>query len=96
MNRAEQNLEMASNLYEARRAAKFLLGSSYAETLRPYREFVARVMSDEELPVLRAALKIGRSIPASDPIPLMCVLAAAVEMMESVGVDGGAVGDGTD
>lgn len=81
--RAEQNIEVTSNLYEARRAARFLLGASYAETLKPYRDFIARVMADEGLPVLRAALKIGKSIPASDPIPLMCVMAAAVEMIES-------------
>lgn len=84
MNRAEQNVRTASDLYEARRAAKSLLGSSYAETLKPYRDFIARVMKAEELPVLRAALKIGESIPPSDPIPLMCVMAAAVEMIEAV------------
>lgn len=80
--RAERDVQMASYLYEARRAAKFLLGDKYAETLRPYREFIGRVMAAEDLPVLRAALKIGQSIPPADGIPLMCVLAAAVEMLE--------------
>jgi hypothetical protein len=64
------------------KTTKFLLGASYAETLKPYRDFIARVMKNEELPVLRAALKIGQSIPPSDAIPLMCVMAAAVEMVE--------------
>lgn len=80
--RAEQDAKMTADLYEARRAAKFLLGASYAETLQPYRDVIARVMADEDLPVLRAALKIGLRIPASDPIPLMCIMAAAVEMIE--------------
>jgi hypothetical protein len=83
MTRAEQNIKTTADLYEARRAARFLLGGSYAETLRPYRDFIGRVMADEGLPVLRAALKIGQCIPPSDAIPLMCVLAAAVEMIES-------------
>jgi hypothetical protein len=82
MNGAEQFVKTTADLYEARRAAKFLLGASYAETLKPYRDFIARVMKNEELPVLRAALKIGQSIPPSDAIPLMCVMAAAVEMVE--------------
>jgi hypothetical protein len=82
MNRAEQDVKVASDLYEARRAARFLLGANYAATLKPYRDFIGRVMADEGLPVLRAALKIGKSIPASDGIPLMCVMAAAVEMCE--------------
>lgn len=80
--RAEQDVKVASDLYEARRAAKFLLGTNYTKTLQPYRDFLRRVMADEGLPVLRAALKIGMSIPAADPIPLMCVMAAAVEMIE--------------
>jgi len=83
ITRAEQNVKIASDMYEARRAAKFLLGASYTETLRPYRDFIGRVMTDEGLPMLRAALKVGRSIPESDAIPLMCVMAAAVEMIES-------------
>jgi hypothetical protein len=83
MRRAEQNVKIAADLYEARRAARFLLGDRYAETLKPYRDFIGRVMAAESLPVLRAALKIGRSIPPSDGIPLMCVLAATVEMIEA-------------
>jgi hypothetical protein len=81
--RAEQNVRTAADLYEARRAARFLLRDSYDATLLPYRELIGRVMRDKELPVLRAALHVGRQIPASDPIPLMCVMAAAVEMIES-------------
>jgi hypothetical protein len=82
MIRAEQEVKLAADLYEARRAARFLLGASYVEALKPYRDFIGRVMVSESLPVLRAALKIEQSIPPADPIPLMCVLAAAVEMME--------------
>lgn len=84
MTRAEDNINVAADLYEARRAARFLLGAKYTETLEPYREFIARVMVAENLPVLRAALKIGQSIPASDGVPLMCVMAAAVEMIEGI------------
>lgn len=83
MTKAEQNIKVASDLYEARRAARFLLGDGYAEALKPYREFIGRVMKSEGLPVLLAALKIGKSIPPADAIPLMCVMAAAVEMLES-------------
>jgi len=82
MTRAEQNINVASDLYEARRAARFLLAAKYTETLKPYRDLIGRVMVAENLPVLRAALKIGESIPASDAVPLMCVMAAAVEMIE--------------
>jgi hypothetical protein len=82
MLRAEQNVKIAADLYEARRAAKFLLQGSYAETLKPYQDVIARVMADKRLSVLQAALKVGQSIPPSDAIPLMCVMAAAVEMIE--------------
>lgn len=99
MTRAEQNIKIASDLYEARRAARFLLSASYAETLKPYRDFIERVMASEGLSVLQAALKIGQSIPASDGIPLMCVMAAAVEMIESPPAADAVArsgGDGTD
>ncbi len=82
MNRAEQNIKMAADLYEARRAAKFLLGVGYMDALQPYRDFITRVMADEELPALRAMIKIGKCIPPSDAIPMMCLMAAAVEIME--------------
>lgn len=83
MSMAEQNVKVASDLYRARSAAKFLLGEKYAETLQPYRDFITRVMTDEGLSVLQAALKVGKCLPESEAIPLMCVMAASVEMMES-------------
>jgi hypothetical protein len=82
MDRAEQNVKMAADLYQARRSAKFLLGVGYTKALRPYQDFLARVMADEGLPVLRAMIKIGKCLPPSDAIPLMCLMAAAVEMIE--------------
>jgi hypothetical protein len=81
-SRAEQNVKTASDLYEARRAARFLLRDSYAKSLQPFREFIGKVMKAEGLSVLQAALKVGQSIPPSDPIPLMCLMAAAVDMCE--------------
>jgi len=83
MTRAEQKVQVAADLYEARRAARFLLRDSYEATLRPYRELIARVMADRQVPVLSAALMLGQEIPPADGIPLMCVMAAAVEMIES-------------
>lgn len=61
MDRAEQNVTTAANLYEARRAAKFLLGASYTATLKPYREFIARVMADEQLGSVSFRLSVLRS-----------------------------------
>ena len=83
MNRSEQNVKMASDLYEARRAAKFLLGKSYQETLKGYRDLIATAMQREQLPVLRAVLAIVKTMPTADGIPLMCLMAAAVEMIEA-------------
>ena len=82
MTRSEQNIRLASDLYEARRAARFLLRESYAETLKPYRDLIGRVMTEKKLSVLQAALDVGKRIPPADGIPLMCVMAAAVEMIE--------------
>jgi hypothetical protein len=81
--RAEQNVRTAADLYEARRAARFLLRDSYESALQPYRRVIGLVMRDKKLSVLSAALYVGQQIPPSDPIPLMCVMAAAVEMIES-------------
>jgi hypothetical protein len=83
LQRHKADVKLAAWLYDCRSAARGLLGDSYAETLKPYRAFISRVMREKKLPVLRATLDIGKHIAEGDPVPLMMLMAAAVEMMES-------------
>lgn len=61
--RAEQNVKTAAELYEARRAAKFLLRDSYEATVKPYRDLIGIAMKAKGLRVLPAMLDIGKRIP---------------------------------
>lgn len=83
MNRAEQNIDMMNWLYDCRRAARGILGDSYAATLTPWREFIRRVMQAKGLSTLPAALDIGKHVEPHDGLSLMLVFAAGVELIES-------------
>jgi hypothetical protein len=83
MTRAERDIEMTARLYDCRSAARGILGPSYVSTLRPWREFVGRVMEAKKLSTLQAVIDIGKHIDPCDGTALMLVMAAGVEMIES-------------
>lgn len=75
-------VRLRDQLIEARRCARFLLGAGYRSRVQPYRELIARVATDEGVEILSAAIRVGSAIPESDAIPLMLVLAAALDEVE--------------
>lgn len=81
-SRAEQDIEMMNRLYDCRRAARGILGESYETTLKPWRDFVGRVMQAKSLTVLQAVIDIGLHLEPHDGMSLMLVMAAGVEMIE--------------
>ncbi len=83
MTRAEQDADMTARLYDCRSAARGILGASYVDTLKPWRDLVARVMAAKRMTVLQAAIDIGKHIEPSDGLSLMLAFAASVEMIES-------------
>jgi hypothetical protein len=76
-------VRLHDQLQEARRAARFLLGASYEGAAEPYRALIRKVAATETVNALQAAIRIGSSLPVDDAIPLMMVLAAAVDELEA-------------
>jgi hypothetical protein len=83
MNGIEQQVEMTGRLYDCRRAARWILGASYVDTLKPWRDLIARVMMAKRLSTLQAVIDIGGHIEPHDGMTLMLAFTAAVEMIES-------------
>lgn len=72
-----------ARLYECRKAAQFLLRDQYDERTREYRDLIGRVMKLEKLMPLQAVLRLSPHLPASADVPLMLLMAAAVDLIES-------------
>jgi hypothetical protein len=83
-NRAEQQIRIASKLYEARDAARSLLGDRYAERVGEVRAVIRGLASAEKINTLSAALNLGQRVAeVDDGYTLMLVMAAACEEAES-------------
>jgi hypothetical protein len=83
MTRHEQEIEMMARLFECRTAARFLLRERYDETLAPYRDLIGAVMAREKVLPLHAVLWLAEPLPVSDAVPLMLLMAAAVDLIEA-------------
>lgn len=83
MTRHEQTLTIVARCYECREAARLLLRERYDSTVQSWRQLIAERMAREQKSILQAALVIGQAIPPSDGVPLMMLMAATVEMIES-------------
>jgi hypothetical protein len=81
--RPEQNVRAVGQMYDCRRAAKFILGARYGETIDQWRLIISKQMRQSGDSVLQAALHLGeKSSPSADGTVLMFIMAAAVEMIE--------------
>jgi len=83
-NRAEQSIQMASKLYDARTSVKTLLGDDYWPRVDKYQKRIRNAMkasgSSEELEIaIHMADKLAKAGFGMDS---MLALAAAVEMIE--------------
>lgn len=70
---------MAAKLYEARDAARAILGPKYPQTMRELGAGLQRIAEATNSTVLSAAIKAARSVSAMDSL---LILAAAVEHTE--------------
>lgn len=77
----EEQVRMATKLYDARDAARVLLGDRYSATIASGAQMIRAVMDKHGCGELDAALKLGKEVK-DDARALMIVLASAVEMME--------------
>lgn len=81
------DLNVTAKLYECRDAAKFILGSTYDETLYPWRHVISDYMQLTHASILQAAVYFGsRTKPDEGPV-VMLIMAAAVEMIEDVDLE---------
>lgn len=80
----KHQIQMAARLYEARDAARRLLGAKYPATIQPLVAGLQRLAdATTEGNVLSAAIRAARNLTGTDAL---LVLAAAVECVEPEGV----------
>jgi hypothetical protein len=83
--RNEDVVKLAADCYEARRAARFILGSDYAERIKPYRMAVRQAMAREGLDnAIRACIHLLNV--EHNPHTMLLLLAAAVDISEDTTV----------
>lgn len=87
MTRYERDVELMHEIFECRKSARFLLRDSYDKSVKPYRDLLVKVMAKEKLMPLQAALRLAQHLPASDAVPTMLLMAAALDEIESVPED---------
>lgn len=80
--RDEVDAILTARMYECRSTARTLLGDHYTDTMRFYREVITAEMKRRQCSILSAVIAIGVEIPESEDVPRMCLMAAAVEMIE--------------
>lgn len=76
----EQQVRIVAKLYEARKAAKFLLGDKYAEEMRKVGQVLTQLAESRKTTVLAVAGTVAQSL--TNPYEQLQVLAAAVELVE--------------
>jgi uncharacterized membrane protein len=83
MATSEQQIKMASKLYECRDAAKSLLEKDYKERLKPYTHILKEVMKSNNLTEISALLKISKTTHYQENgMTQMMYMAAVVELIE--------------
>lgn len=80
----EQVVSVAARMYECRRDLKALFGERYAEIVDPYGKSIRYVAEERGIDILQAALAMGKEMQAlyADPIITVCLMAAAVDIVE--------------
>lgn len=80
----EQVVSVAARMYQCRRDLKALFGERYAELVDPYGKVIRHVAAERDIDILRAALAMGKEMQAlhKDPVITICLMAAAVDIIE--------------
>jgi hypothetical protein len=81
MNATEEQIRMATKLYEVRDAAKRLLGNSYATRINLLRAPISAIQRRDNCDPLTAATTIAKAAQANEWEKIF-IVAAAVEMIE--------------
>jgi hypothetical protein len=79
----ESEVRLATRLYDCRRMAKHMLGKEFPEFMAVYQGGIRAVMERDACEEIPAALTLIKS--ADDEFEGICILAAAVEMIEPEG-----------
>jgi hypothetical protein len=75
----QQQIQMAAQLYQAREAARTILGPKFAPTMKDLGQSLQSIAEATNGNVLSAAIKVARSVNGVDSL---LILAAAVEHSE--------------
>lgn len=79
------HIQLAAKFYNAREMAHTLLGDRYAEEIDPWKKLLQRVMEQQKVDVMAAALFCGKKVMTSaDPtgLPMMFCLSACLDLVE--------------
>jgi hypothetical protein len=81
---SERIVRIASQMYECRRACRSLFGDRYAASVDPYGAVIKRVAAVRKLDIIPAAVAMANEMKAvdSDPMITICLMAAAVDLVE--------------
>lgn len=79
---AEQAIDRANKLYQMRNAAKLFYGVGYAEHTKIMTEVLGRVMSQQKVEVLPAAIWLAKRVDPSDVREVCLIMATALDMIE--------------
>lgn len=80
----EQIVSIGSRMYECRRACHTLFGAKYSEMIDPYGKVIQHVAAERGIETIPAALAMAKEMQAlhKDPIITLCLMAAAVDLVE--------------
>lgn len=81
MTATEQQIRIASKLYECRDAARTLLGERYKGRMAELGAVLTRIAEGRKVSVLRAAQDAAKAV-VGDGMTQIQILAAAVELVE--------------
>lgn len=81
---SEQVVILGTRLYECRRACRTLFGAKYAEMIDPYGKTIRHVAAERGIAIIPAAVAMAKEMQAlhKDPIITLCLMAAAVDIVE--------------
>jgi hypothetical protein len=81
---SEQLVGVAARMYECRRTCRSLFGDRFQEIMDGYGKTIRQVAAERNIEILAAALAIATEKQAidSDPFIIVCLMAAAVEIVD--------------
>jgi hypothetical protein len=81
---SEQVVSIAARMYECRRTCRNLFGARFPEIMEGYGKTIRQVAAERKIEAIPAALAMAKEMQAvdSDPFITICLMAAAVEIVE--------------